>query len=70
MKKSGYPAYLEHKQKHEKFYDQIAVFKEELSKNNTAIYDEIAEFLKTWLFEHIMENDKKYVPCLTKSGLV
>ena len=69
MKQTAYAGYEDHKGQHEYFYDQIARFKAELATGNREIYGEIADFLKTWFFDHIVKKDQLYTGHFHDAGI-
>ncbi|MCB1160262.1 MAG: hypothetical protein KDK45_22355, partial [Leptospiraceae bacterium] len=57
----NFPETSEHKKQHQKFIffieDRV---KEKNSKNETDFLEKLINFLKKWLFSHILNEDKKY----------
>jgi hemerythrin len=57
---------------HKHYRIKLAEFIEKLKNNNDdllSLAKEIAVFSGTWLFAHILEEDKQYVECFTSNGL-
>ncbi len=69
MEKHNYQQINEHKAEHHKLTQQVEIFLEEYSNGKSNIDDELFEFLKKWLFEHILETDKKMGDYLHGRGL-
>lgn len=59
MEKHNYQRFHEHKQEHQKLTEQVELFLDKYSAGKSDLDDQIFEFLKKWLFEHILETDKK-----------
>jgi len=66
MTKYGYPELSIHKKEHESFKKKVKEFVERKAKGEVTLSVEIMNFLKDWLFHHIMETDKKYGPFLSQ----
>lgn len=64
MQRAGYPAFPEHKREHENFTNKVLAFKTDFDSGKTAMTVSITSFLKNWLNDHILVNDKKYAPYL------
>lgn len=64
MQRAGYPAFAEHKKEHDNFTNKVLAFKSDFDSGKTAMSVSITSFLKTWLNDHILGNDKKYAPYL------
>ncbi len=63
----NYPLTKEHKAEHQYFVDKIKKFKQDLETGNKQmIAFEIMMTLKDWLIDHILVNDRKYIPYLCK----
>lgn len=60
----GYPELDEHILEHRKFSEKLGELREKSVK--TDISEEMANFLRHWLMEHILKVDKAYVPHLLK----
>jgi hemerythrin-like metal-binding protein len=59
MEKFNYQQMIEHKLEHKKLTEQVEQFLESYSKGKVDLDEKLFEFLKRWLFEHILETDKK-----------
>lgn len=69
MQQYGYPEYETHKKEHELFVKKVQEFNREFAKGNISITLNVANFLKTWLSNHIQNTDKKYGPFLNEKGV-
>jgi hemerythrin-like metal-binding protein len=58
----------EHKQLHQDLVGQVMDFKGKFDSGEATLSSDLMEFLKEWLMNHIMQEDKKYVECLTSNG--
>jgi len=64
-----YAGAAEHKQKHQEFREAFAkISSDYLTDHITASFN-LADFLEDWLFDHVMNMDKKYVSCFKEHGL-
>lgn len=61
MENCSYPELQEHKTEHLDFTLKMLDFTEDY-KDKDKLSSEILDFLKTWIKEHIIGTDKKYVP--------
>ena len=61
MKKGSYPELPAHIKIHESFVKKILEFKKDLDEGNVYISLEIINFLKDWILDHILREDKKYI---------
>ena len=68
MKEFNYPEYQEHKEEHRDFSTEIIAYLEKLIKGDSQIVNEIIEYLKWWLVNHIQVADKKYVACFSENS--
>ena len=59
-KVTGYPGYLDHKKNHDLFIAKVKGLKSEFLGGKTDISLEVIRFLKDWLIEHIMGEDKSF----------
>ncbi len=69
MEEFNYPDYQDHKEEHRGFYIETSAYLDKMIKGNYHIADEILEYLKGWLINHIQDTDKKYVDCFKENGL-
>lgn len=61
MRDIGYSKLAEHEQKHDLFVQKIQFFLSEYREGRRSMLAaEMAGFLRSWLFEHIMSEDKAY----------
>ena len=68
--KAGYQATIEHMTEHEKFIGRISNLQMRIKSAPVAMLDmELMDFLRNWLFSHIMVSDKKYGPRLNAYGI-
>ncbi|MFH1853584.1 MAG: bacteriohemerythrin [Candidatus Neomarinimicrobiota bacterium] len=68
--KHGFPELEEHKIQHRQLIQQVLdVSKKIIAEGKTAdLSDELFEFLKSWLVNHILEEDLKFKAFLEQSG--
>jgi hemerythrin-like metal-binding protein len=66
MKETGYVAYKEHKQEHEKLTGQVLEIQSKY-RSGVVLSLEIMGFVKEWLVNHIQGSDKRYGPNLKNS---
>lgn len=52
----------EHKQKHEQLIRDVKSFKVRIQDHETIGFFEIMDFLRKWLFNHILSEDMEYSP--------
>lgn len=70
LMKAGYVAMPAHKTEHEKFIRQISNVQKRIKSAPVAMLDlELMDFLRDWLYSHILVSDKKYGPRLNAYGL-
>ncbi|WP_448191343.1 bacteriohemerythrin [Azospirillum sp. sgz301742] len=61
MRDIGYSKIAEHEQKHDLFIQKVQFFVTEYREGRRSMLaGEMAEFLRIWLFEHIMSEDMAY----------
>jgi len=58
--KYDYPETKEHKLIHKSFVDKVVEVKEGLDSKKVTVSYDIMNFLRKWLLEHILQEDKKY----------
>jgi hemerythrin len=60
----GYPEYDDHKEMHDNIAKKARDLKETLNKGSKPSNIDVMLLLTNWLNSHILEEDKKYAPCL------
>jgi len=66
MQDHHYPGFEDHKQQHDKMVAQVTKFIDEYRIDKTRTIDNVTQFLKSWLINHINGSDQKYRPYLNK----
>ncbi len=69
MNEFNYPEYQDHKEEHRDFSIETIAYRDKVIKGDYQIANEILEYLKWWLINHIQDTDKKYVDCFKENGL-
>ena len=69
MKTCDYPYYLHHKKSHDDFASLALDLKTQFDNGNVMLSVKVGKFLKDWLVNHILGEDKKYVPFLNGKHL-
>lgn len=64
-----YPETEQHQRSHEGFVDKITEFKEAFYDGSATLSDDLFEFLKDWLINHIKGEDRKYIDFFQEKGL-
>jgi len=70
MVKHSYPGYLKHKALHDELVNQVLEIEKELKSGKTVISQDVLNFLKKWLVEHIVGTDKQYTTFMNSKGVV
>jgi len=65
-----YPDHLEHKKIHRALEKQVLELQDRIRKGRADITVEVLVFLRDWVNNHILVEDKKYGPYLTRERLV
>ncbi len=65
----NYEETAEHKAKHKRLVDKVVKIKSDFESGKISVSTDLLKFLKRWLFEHILETDKKYVECFQLNGV-
>ncbi len=68
MREADYDGLDEQKQSHEALVAQALEIQKKF-RNGTALGQEVMNFLKSWLVNHIQGSDKKYGPAMNKKGI-
>ncbi|MCP4255111.1 MAG: hemerythrin family protein [Candidatus Scalindua sp.] len=69
MAKFKYPEFQYHQEEHHDFSNKAITYCNRVVEGDYHIANEILEYLKQWLVNHILITDKKYVECFKKNGL-
>ncbi len=69
MKVFNYPYYQDHKEEHRDFHIETNAYLYKLMKGESQVANEILEYLKLWLINHIQGTDKKFIDCCKENGL-
>ncbi len=69
MKEFNFPEYQAHRNEHIDFTNNSIDYKNRVVSGDFQIINEILEYLKQWLVNHIQVTDKKYTDCFKKNGL-
>jgi len=69
FKTHNYPGFKIHKQQHNELVLQILELQRRFLKNEVSITQEIFDFLKKWLLNHILVSDKEYTDFLNAKGV-
>jgi hemerythrin len=64
-----YPEFQYHKEEHHDFSNKMIAYCSRVVDGDYQIANEILEYLKQWLVNHIQVTDKKYADCFKKNGL-
>jgi len=65
----GYPDLEAHQAKHKKLVGRVMEFHGRVSAQDETVLEELLQFLKDWLVQHIQGTDKKYGPYLNGKGV-
>ena len=69
FKRYGYEQQVEHVKRHERLVEKISSFKQRYTNGEKEIGPELLEFLKDWLYHHILEDDMAYTEHLIAEGV-
>ncbi len=68
MERNGYPDLENHKVKHKELVQDVMRFKHRVD-NHEDVIDELLDFVKAWLMNHIMKSDMAYKSHLNGKGI-
>jgi hemerythrin len=69
MKQSLYTDEHRHRKEHTEFVDKVRDFQRQFIQGKLFVSIEIMNFLKDWLFTHILDTDKKFGAYLNTKGM-
>ncbi|VAW60047.1 hypothetical protein MNBD_GAMMA08-2864 [hydrothermal vent metagenome] len=64
MRECNYPGYDVHKKQHEAMIEQVTKFIDEYRVHKTRTINDVVQYLKSWLVNHINGCDQEYSPYL------
>ena len=67
--KYGYPETEKHKVEHNNLTKQASELLNDYKSGKTVVTDEVINFLKDWLKNHIIHTDKRFGPFLNSKGV-
>ncbi len=69
MNRARYPDLARHRVEHEKLIRQIFDLNERLEAGTASVDDEVMAFLKGWLVDHLLHEDRKVGEHLARTGI-
>ncbi len=69
MIKFKYPEYKSHTEEHSAFSKKVIAYCNRVNEGDYQIANEILEYLKPWLANHIQVTDRQYIDCFKRNGL-
>ncbi len=69
LMKHGYPTYTAHKAEHGSLAEKVVFMQDMFKEGHPPDSAMLLEFLKVWLKEHILDQDKQYAPFLIEQGV-
>lgn len=69
MLDNGYPDYEPHKRQHEEMIAKVGEYMASYEKDRESTIDDLTNFLKSWLINHIAGTDQKYSSFLQEKGI-
>ncbi len=69
MRAGNFPGFEAHKRVHERLAAQVLEFRDKFGRGEVDVSGELMTFLKGWLQNHILGEDKEYMPYLKHDSL-
>lgn len=69
LEKCNYPSFPSHKAEHDSLTEKVEFLSHIFEKGQSMNTEQIMQFLKIWLQEHILDIDKRYVPFVKEKGI-
>ena len=69
MREFHYPEYHYHKEEHDKFFTKTIAYFDKVVNGDYHISNELIEYLKRWLINHILVSDREYIDFFKEKGL-
>jgi hemerythrin len=70
MIKFDYPECRYHSEEHYRFFTKTIAYFDRVVNGDYYISNELIEYLKQWLVNHIQVSDRRYIDCFKKNGLL
>ena len=67
--RTQYPQTAEHKQQHAELTSQVKDYIARYNRGEISLDIHLLDFLRKWLMNHILREDKEYGPWLNKAGI-
>ena len=67
--RTQYPKTAEHKQQHAELTSQVKDYIARYNRGEISLDIHLLDFLRKWLMNHILREDKEYGPWLNKAGI-
>jgi len=64
-----YPECRYHSEEHYRFFSKTMAYFDRVVNGDYHISNELIEYLKQWLVNHIQVTDRRYIDCFKKNGL-
>ena len=65
-----YPECRYHSEEHHRFFSKTMAYFDRVVNGDYHISNELIEYLKQWLVNHIQVSDRRYIDCFKKNGLL
>ncbi len=65
----NYPEYQHHKEEHDDFAIKAITYSKRVADGDSHFTNEVLEYLKQWLVNHIQITDRQYIVCFNENGL-
>ena len=69
MREFDYPECRYHSEEHYRFFTKSITYFDRIVNGDYHISNELIEYLKQWLVNHIQVTDRRYIDCFKKNGL-
>jgi hemerythrin len=60
MRRADYPGLGDHMVQHVRLVQQVETLREKFSAGETVLTMDVMDFLRRWLYDHILETDRQY----------
>jgi hemerythrin len=70
MREFDYPECRYHSEEHYRFFAKTMEYFDRAVNGDYHISNELIEYLKQWLVNHIQVSDRRYIDCFKKNGLL